>query len=209
MRSWFSLLPPHQQHRDLEMGAGVRSSRVILLFLPAERENSSHSSLLPGGLLSPWGCRSCQLQHGLPLGQLGVGSSRAAGGCVLHGAPRDSSLTMVFTRAAGKSLLPPFPPSALTWLSAELFLSGISLLSPAEVAGFFVSMSKYLCPEALPGLMGSALVHLRASWNWLCGTWGKLFSEGVPTAPQLPQPGHTKPAPLCVCTVEFLGSWEV
>jgi len=119
-------------------------------------------------------------------------------------------LTMVFSTSCKGRLsaltfrAPPTPPSSLTLMSAELFLSHrLTLLStlPFLLQSFFLPLLKYVITEALPpsltGLaLGSGRPVLEPAGTGFYQTWGKLLAashRSHPIAPPLPKPCHANP----------------
>jgi len=103
-------------------------------------------------------------------------------------------------------LLP--PPSSLTLVSAELFLSHhLTPLSslPFHCSSFFFLLLKYIIPKALPlSLIGLALSRGRSilepdgsGFIRHGGSFSQLLTEATPIAPLLPKLCHTNPQHLC------------
>jgi len=133
----------------------------------------------------------CRLSTGSqpPLGtstSSGVGSSI---GCRWISAPpwtsmgcgRTAYLSVVFSIgckgiSAPVPGAPPPPPSSLTLVSAELFLS--YCLTPLSCCSFFLSETCYHRGATIADGLGLGLrcVHLGTEWHWLCRTWGKLLA---------------------------------
>jgi len=177
-----------------------------------------HKPAPPWAPLSTGPARSL-LQHGLPmvsqprLGILllwhGVVPGLQVGICStvdLHGLWGTACLTMVFSTGCREiSALvpgaPPPPPSALTLVSAELFLSHIlTHLSCWKLPRFFFPLLNYVIPKVLPPLlMGSALPSDRSLLEPAGtgsighrGSFQQLLTEATPVAPLLPKPCHAK-----------------
>jgi len=116
--------------------------------------------------------------------------------------------TMVFiVSCKGKvsapvSRAPPPPPSSLTLVSAELFLSyRLTPLSRLVYRCSFFPLLKYVIPEALPlSLIGLALASSGSVFELAGagfirheGSFLQLLTEATPIAPLLPKPCHTNP----------------
>jgi len=101
-------------------------------------------------------------------------------------------------KTAPASQAPPPPPSSLTLVSAELFLSHCltplsQLPSYHRFVFFFVSLLKYVIPEALPiGLdlasRGSVLELAGTGFVRHGGSFWQLLTEATPIVPLLPKP---------------------
>jgi len=179
------------------------------------------ANLLQRGLLSPRVCRSCQepapawaahkvtASFGHPPAPA-WGPPLAAGGYLLHRGPPwtaggQPASPWSSSRAAGECLLQcleRLPPSFFTDLgvcrviSLKYFHSSVSTDVPQHV----FPLLKYVIPEALPSLIGSALA---SSWSVLelAGTgsvrhgenFWHLLREAIPVAPLLPKPCHRSP----------------
>jgi len=182
---------------------GVQSFRNRLLQLGSPTGSQAlPANLLWCGLLSPWVRRSWQEPapargsqqcHSLLQASTcsGMGSLPwATGGDLLHRGPpctagAQPASPWSSTQAARENSAPATraslpPPSSLTVVSAELFLS--HRLTPPSRLPFhhsFLPLLNYVITEALPpSLIGLALAwaHLQAGWHWLYQTWGKLLA---------------------------------
>jgi len=141
----------------------------------------------------PWATGRYLLHHGPPWTAGGQPVSPWSSSQVA----REGSLLRHF-----RHLLP--PPSSLTLVSAELFLSHhLTPLSNSCLTAQFFSLPllTYVIPEVLPpSLMGSALASGRSVFEPAGtgfirhrGSFWQLLTEATPIGPPLPKPCHANP----------------